>query len=55
MNNASNSVQKARALASSLRTNRHHGRGWTEHSDRDLARQSHELYLITQATAPRMF
>ena len=55
MSSAFHSVQKARALASSLRTSRHHGRGWTEHSDRDLARQSHEIYLITQATAPRMF
>ena len=55
MNSTSNSLQKARALASSLLTSRHHGRGWSEHSDRDLARQSHELYLITQATAPRVF
>jgi hypothetical protein len=54
MNTAATSLQKARALASSLLTSRHHGRGWTEHADRDLARQSHELYLITQATAPRV-
>ena len=55
MNSAYTSIQKARALASSLRTGRQHGRGYTEHSDRDLARQSHELYLITQATSPRVF
>lgn len=55
MNSAIHSVQKVRSLASSLRTTRHHGHGWTEHADRDLARQSHELYLLTQATAPRLF
>ena len=55
MNSASTSVQKVRSLASSLRTTRHHGRGWSEHADRDLARQSHELYLLTQTTSPRVF
>ena len=55
MNSATISVQKARALASSLRTSRHHGRGWTQHADRDLVRESQELYLIAQASAPRMF
>ena len=55
MNSATISVQRARALASSLRTSRHHGRGWTQHVDRDLVRESQELYLIAQASAPRMF
>lgn len=55
MNTASLSFQKARSLAASLRTSRHHGRGWSEHSDRDLVRESQELYLIAQSRTPRMF
>ena len=55
MNSTPTTFHKARALASSLRTSRHHGRGWSEHSDRDLARQSHELYVLTQTTVPRLF
>ena len=55
MNKASTSVHKVLGLASSLRTSRHHGHATTEHTDRDLARQSHELYILTQATAPRVF
>lgn len=55
MNSATLSVQKARALAASLRTSRHHGRGWTQHVDRDLVRESQELYLIAQSSAPRMY
>lgn len=55
MNTSSLSVQKARALAARLRTSRHHGRGWSQHTDRDLVRESHELYVMAQGTAPRMF
>lgn len=54
MNTASLSVQKARAIASQFRTSRHHGRGWTQHTDRDLIRESHELYLMAQSS-PRLF
>lgn len=49
------SVQRARALAAQLRTSRHHGRGWSQHPDRDLVRESHELYLMAQASAPRLY
>ena len=55
MNTASLSFLKARSLAASLRTSRHHGRGWSEHSDRDLVRESQELYLIAQSRTPRMY
>ena len=55
MNAASYSVNKARSLASALRTSRHHGRGWSEHVDRDLVRESQELYLLAQSRSPRMF
>jgi hypothetical protein len=55
MNTSSISLQKARNLAHSLRTSRHHGRGWSQHSDRDLVREQQEIYLIAQASAPRMF
>ena len=39
MNTATLSLQKARHLASSLRTSRHHGGGWSAHVDRDMARE----------------
>ena len=55
MNAASFSLNKARFLASALRTSRHHGRGWSEHVDRDLVRESQELYLLAQSRSPRMF
>ena len=55
MHTSSLSLQKARNLAHSLRTSRHHGRGWSQHADRDLVRESQELYLIAQASTPRMF
>lgn len=55
MNTASLSVQKARALAAQFRTSRQNGRGWSQHTDRDLVRESQELYLMAQSTAPRMF
>ncbi|WP_377639682.1 hypothetical protein [Oryzobacter terrae] len=55
MNTATLSVQRARALAAQFRTSRHHGRGWSQHTDRDLVRESQELYLMAQATAPRLY
>lgn len=55
MNTASLSFQKARALASSLRTSRHHGRSWNENVDRDLVRETQELYLLAQSRNPRIF
>ncbi|QIM22563.1 hypothetical protein G7075_17860 [Phycicoccus sp. HDW14] len=53
MNTASLSVQKARALANSLRTNRSAGRGWDGRADRDLVREANELYFLAQASLPR--
>jgi hypothetical protein len=55
MTTATLSVQKARALAAQFRTSRHNGRGWNQHSDRDLVRESQELYLMAQSSAPRMY
>ena len=55
MNTSFLSFHKARSLASSLRTSRQHGRGWTEHVDRDLVRESQELYLLAQSRTPHMF
>ena len=55
MNTATLTIQKARALASSLITSRHHGYGASMAHDRDLARETHELYLISQGTRPRTF
>jgi hypothetical protein len=55
MHTSSLSLQKARNLAHSLRTSRHHGRGWSQHTDRDLVRESQEIYLIAQASTPRMY
>lgn len=54
MNAATLSVQKARALAASLRTTRREGRGWYPQVDRDLAREAHELYYLAQTSAPRV-
>jgi hypothetical protein len=47
------SLMKARHLASALRTSRHHGGGWSAHSDRDLARASEEIHVLAQAAIPR--
>ena len=55
MNTATLSVQKARGLATQFRTSRHNGRGWSQHTDRDIVRESQELYLMAQATAPRLY
>lgn len=54
MNAASLSVQKARALAANLRTSRRAGRGWETAVDRDLARETYELYYLAQSSAPRV-
>ncbi len=54
MNAATLSVQKARALAASLRTSRMSGRGWDGQVDRDLVRETHEIYLLAQAASPRV-
>jgi hypothetical protein len=54
MNTAHLSLNKARRLATSLRTSRQAGRGWNQNVDRDLTREAHELYLLSQSTAPRV-
>lgn len=54
MNTSSISLQKARSLAQSLRTSRHNGRGWSQHTDRDLVRESQEIYLLAQSSYPRV-
>ena len=54
MNTSHLSLQKARSLAHRLRTSRHDGRGWETHGDRDLARESHEIYLLAQSSSPRV-
>lgn len=54
MNAASLSVQKARALAANLRTVRRSGRGWDTEVDRDLVRETNELYYLAQTSAPRV-
>ena len=43
------SVQKARALAASMRLHPHYGRGWSLTIDRDLARESDELMALSQS------
>ncbi len=54
MNTAHLSLQKARALASRLRPSRHDGRGWTGAVDRDLVRQTHDVYLLAQSSSPTL-
>jgi hypothetical protein len=54
MNTTHLSLQKARSLAARLRTSRHNGRGWESATDRDLARETHELYYLAQTSAPRV-
>ncbi len=48
------SLQKARTLASRLRTSRHDGRDWTGSVDRGLVRETHDIYLLAQATGPTL-
>lgn len=55
MNTASLTFQKARALASSMRTTRHYGHGSSAAHDRDLARETSEIYLLAQQTGSRLF
>ena len=47
-------IQKALAHAASRRTSKTAGRGWDQHSDRDLARQTHDLYYLAQTSSPRV-
>lgn len=54
MHTMSISIQKARALANNLRTTRREGTGWYSQDDRDLARETHELYYLAQTAAPRV-
>jgi hypothetical protein len=54
MNTAHLSLQKARSLATRLRSHRHDGRRWTGSVDRDLVRQTHDIYLSAQASGPSL-
>ncbi len=54
MNAASLSIQKARALAANLRISRTSGRGWDGQVDRDLVRETHDIYLLAQSASPRV-
>lgn len=48
------SVEKARLFASQLRTSRHHGGGWSAHADRDIARESNEIFVMAQSNHDRI-
>jgi len=48
------SVEKARNIASQLRTSRRHGGGWSAHADRDIARESFEIHVMAQSSHDRM-
>jgi hypothetical protein len=48
------SADKARSIASRLRTSRHHGGGWSAHADRDMARETFEIQVIAQASHDRV-
>lgn len=54
MNTSHLSIQKARSLAHRLRTTRQNGRGWDGTVDRDLVRETHEIYLLAQSSSPRV-
>ena len=54
MTTAHLSFEKARSLAHRMRASRHDARGWDGHVDRDLVRETHELYLLAQASSPTM-
>ncbi len=54
MNTSHLSLQKARTLATRLRTSRHNGRGWDGAVDRDLVRETHEIYLLAQSSTPTL-
>ncbi len=42
------SLEKARSIASQLRTSRRHGGGWSAHADRDMARETFEIQVMAQ-------
>jgi len=48
------SVEKARSIASNLRTSRRHGGGWSSHADRDIAREAHEIHVMAQSSHDRI-
>lgn len=48
------SIEKARSIASQLRTSRHYGGGWSAHADRDIARETTEIHLMAQSSHDRM-
>lgn len=54
MNTSRPSIQMARSLASRLRTSRRTGRGWDGAVDRDLVRETHEVYLLAQSSSPTL-
>ena len=48
------SVEKARSIASHLRTSRRYGGGWSAHADRDIARESFEIHVMAQSSHDRI-
>ncbi len=54
MRNTIFSSDKARSIATRLRTSRHHGGGWSAHADRDMAREAFEIHVIAQTSHDRV-
>jgi hypothetical protein len=54
MRNSIFSADKARTIATRLRTSRHHGGGWSAHADRDMAREAFEIHVIAQTSHDRV-
>ncbi len=48
MRNPIFTADRARTLASRLRTSRHYGGGWSAHADRDMARETFEIQVMAQ-------
>ncbi len=48
------SFEKARTIASRLRTSRHYGGGWSANADRDIARESYEIHVMAQSSHDRL-
>ena len=48
------SLEKARSIASQLRTSRRHGGGWSAHADGDIARESYQIHLMAQSSHNRV-
>jgi len=48
------SIEKVRTIASQLRTSRRAGGGWSEHADRDIARESQEIHVMAQSSHYRI-